>query len=445
MKYIAASLLTLCFAGNLAHAANFPKHADICIGGIVSKEKLAKELLKQHAEAVRIYVDTKDGIGGSEKWRRIFTDQDFCATDAACIGPSLNKPAPGQKPIQVNTAATKVISRLQFDFANALQTNVDGKHYAMARPLIGTEYLNGPDTQDKIACVGPELPVAPKPTVLQLPIRLRAYSDDLNIDASRDKTQFRNAKPAVVSFTRDDLQRSGSTKLQGALGYVVPLEFEKPTGLTYFSGELIPYISATQSIAKVDGRPATYAETNSVAVGALINTQTVFSAFDEFNNVLAAKPQYLWNTKDRSEIASLKFIYQPWSYVLNTPIQIGEFFGAHWLTLLFDVRSNTGMYTNIGTDIDALVKNKSFNRTGSRFGLAFTTDPSREHMVLRVTQTLLYGFAGSERTISLFDSSLSYYFDSTENFGVTVSYTKGQNEDTALQAQTWTAGLSAKF
>jgi hypothetical protein len=58
---------------------------------------------------------------------------------------------------------------------------------------------------------------------------------------------------------------------------------------------------------------------------------------------------------------------------------------------------------------------------------------------------MLYGFMGSVRELSFFDSSLSYYFDSTDRFAFTVKYTKGQNEDTTEWAQTFTVGFSAKF
>lgn len=58
---------------------------------------------------------------------------------------------------------------------------------------------------------------------------------------------------------------------------------------------------------------------------------------------------------------------------------------------------------------------------------------------------MLYGLSGSYRRLDLFDSTLSYYFDSTSNVAFTVSYSKGRNLDTAEKVQTFTTGLSAKF
>ena len=52
-----------------ALAANFPKQADICVGGIVSKEKLSKSILKQNADWQRLYIDANDGPTSDPKYR----------------------------------------------------------------------------------------------------------------------------------------------------------------------------------------------------------------------------------------------------------------------------------------------------------------------------------------------------------------------------------------
>src|SRR5262249_5938040 len=155
-----------------------------------------------------------------------------------------------------------------------IQTQTEnGRYYRTANPNIGTDYLLGDDRQNPIFCIGPDLPPAPKPTVLKLPIRLRANSDDLNIDADKDKDAFKGLKPATITYTRDGIQKSGTTKLQAALGYAILLSIDaaKSETFSYFSGELVPYISANESVTKVDGKPATLAVTNNVAVGVLFN------------------------------------------------------------------------------------------------------------------------------------------------------------------------------
>ena len=90
---------------SLALAANFPSHASICLDDkgnkstIVSKERLAKELLKADAAASRLYIDV-DTInpGYKYKWQAIFTDKGFCASDRACFAPAADGAGSGQNP-----------------------------------------------------------------------------------------------------------------------------------------------------------------------------------------------------------------------------------------------------------------------------------------------------------------------------------------------------------
>jgi hypothetical protein len=240
------------------------------------------------------------------------------------------------------------------------------------------------------------------------------------------------------------------TKLQAALGYAIPLPLgdQMPKGFSYLDGELVPFISANESITKSNAKAATLADTNTVALGALFDTVAAFNGWPGVTHVVSAKPQYIWNTKDKSEIASVTFVYQPWTaqgLKINTPIQIGNILSASWLTLLFDIRNDAGDYTRKGVDPVTARMHTSFDRAGSKFGFAISTDDQGPHVVLNVTETLLYGFVGSIRRLDYFDSSLTFYFDSTSNFGFTLSYTKGTNEDTIQRAQVYMAGLSAKF
>ena len=354
------------------------------------------------------------------------------------------------------SAALLALEDLQTTLVSAIQVDTKlGKYYTTANRKITPEYLLGKNELNPINCVGLDLPPPPKKTVLKLPIRLRANSDDLNIDASSQKTEFKAAKPATITYTRDGIQRTNTTKLQAALGYAIPLDFARPEGFSAFHAQLVPYVSAIQSITKVDGKAATFAATNNIAVGGLFNAQMALEDMVGVVHVVSAKPQYLWNTKDNSEIASFKFIYQPWTQnpagppglKINSPFPIGSFVGGKpmWVQLLFDLRSNTGEYTNKGTDPKTIANHISFERAGSRVGVSVATDDTGPHVVLNVTETMLYGFSGSVKRLSLFDSSLSYYFDSTSNFALTGTYKFGRDEDTAERSKTWTIGVSAKF
>lgn len=169
---------------------------------------------------------------------------------------------------------------------------------------------------------------------------------------------------------------------------------------------------------------------------------------------MLAKPQYLLNTKDQSEIASIKFIWQPWTQnlvgssplpTINTPFPLGSAIDGYYAQLLFDVRFDSGTYTNKGDIPTTIPQHRSFNRGGSMFGFAVSTPALGPYFTLNVTETLLEGFSGQVPYISLFQAAVSYYFDSTGNVGVTVQYKNGRDEDTAEYAQTYTIGLAAKF
>ncbi|WP_315836056.1 hypothetical protein [Bradyrhizobium prioriisuperbiae] len=167
---------------------------------------------------------------------------------------------------------------------------------------------------------------------------------------------------------------------------------------------------------------------------------------------IAAKPQFLQNTKDHSQIASLTLLYRPFTAFdvsnggmnLNDPRPI-PFWLSAYAEILFDLRADMGYYTDRGNDpVESLV-NRSFGRAGSRVGFALTTDSSGPSFTLVVAETYLYGFAGSVRNLSFFETSLTYNFDEKKYVGLKASYTKGRDEDTALPVQRWLVGLSARY
>ncbi|HET6841281.1 MAG TPA: hypothetical protein VFK06_06290, partial [Candidatus Angelobacter sp.] len=133
--------------------------------------------------------------------------------------------------------------------------------------------------------------------------------------------------------------------------------------------------------SKVDHKVATYGDTNNLAVGVLFDANATFVDSASVNNIFMAKPQYLWNTKDRSEIASAKFIWQPWTQnlvgsaplpTINTPFPIGSAISGYYAQLLFDLRFNSGTYTDKGNDPKTISQHKSFDRGGSMFGFAIS-------------------------------------------------------------------------
>jgi hypothetical protein len=458
MAFVALALV----GGSNALAQN---HEQICVQSlingkhvsIVSKEKLAKAILNQNADAQALYINA-DAPATNPKyqpqWRRIFTDPDFCYNNPGCL--SKNEKT-GK--FDDSKARTETLPRLRLALSSFIQTQTtNGTFYATANPNLGTDYLFGDDKVNPIYCVGPELPPVAKapPGISGGPFRLRLSADDLNIDATdpKNKDAFKALKPATANFTRDGVAKKTSLSAQAALGYAIALDFAKPAAAEYFSAEVVPYISAIQSYSKVNGKTATYGDNNNVAVGALFDANVIFVDTAGVNNVFMAKPQYLWNTKDRSAIASLKVIWQPWtqnlvgsmsSPTINTPFPIGSAISGYYAQLLFDLRFDSGTYTDKGNDPKTIPQHKSFDRGGSMFGFAVSTPANGPHLTLNVTETLLEGFVGQAHYISLFQAALSYYFDSTGNLGLTLQYKNGRDEDTAEYAQTYTIGLAAKF
>jgi hypothetical protein len=454
--------LIICAAITLVQSSALAQtHQQICVPAtvngkgvsIVSKDKLAKAIINQSADAQALYINA-DALATNPnyepEWRRIFTDPNFCSNNPGCLSKN-------EKTGKFDdSAAQKTLAQVRFMLANFIQTQTtEGAYYSTSNPTIGTDYLFGGNSVNPIYCVGPELPPVAKapPGISGGPFRLRLSSDDLNIDASQ-KDAFKSVKPATASFTRDGVAKKTSINAQATLGYAIPLDFAKPASASYFTAEVVPYVAALQSYSKVDGKAATYGDTNNWAVGALFDANVTFVDATSVNNVIMAKPQYLWNTMDRSEIASLKFIWQPWtqnlvgspaSPTINTPFPLGLASGGYYAQILFDLRFDSGIYTNKGTNPATAAQHTSFDRGGSMFGFAVATPANGPYLTLNVTETLLEGFAGQVPYISVFQVAVSYYFDSTGNVGLTAQYKNGRDEDTAEYAQTYTIGLSAKF
>jgi hypothetical protein len=437
-------------------------HQQICVASvingksvsIVSKEKLAKAILNQNTDAQALYINA-DAPASNPKyqpqWRRIFTDPGFCTNNPGCLSKN-------EKTGKLDdSAAKKTLAQVRFTLGDFIQTQTtNGTYYSTANPNIGTDYLFGDDKVYPIYCVGSELPPVAKapPGISGGPFRLRLSSDDLNIDAKSQKDAFKGLKPATGTFTRDDEAKKTTVGGQAALGFAIPLDFAAPPSAQYFSAEAVPYVSANQSYTKVAGSSPTYGATNNWAAGVLFDANATFVNSESVNNVFMAKPQYLWNNKDQSQIASLKLMWQPWTQnlvgstplpTINTPFPLGSAIGGYYAQLLFDLRFDSGTYTDKGNNLKLSAQYKSFDRGGSMFGFAVSTPANGPYLTLNVTETLLDGFAGQVPYISLFQAALSYYFDSTGNVGLTAQYKNGRDEDTAEYAQTYTLGLSAKF
>ena len=96
---------------------------------------------------------------------------------------------------------------------------------------------------------------------------------------------------------------------------------------------------------------------------------------------------------------------------------------------------NRQKHTGIGVERECAHARRHHNPTADEAAAEIVTQQ----------QTLLYGFAGSLRNLNLFESSLTYNFESNNYLGMTASYKNGYDEDTAIRVQTWTVGFTARY
>jgi len=303
----------------------------------------------------------------------------------------------------------------------------------------------GNNARNPIICVeGRDVQPVPKADITDVSaldrLRMRGISDDLYID--RQQQEFDAASKASISLGGSALN-SYSTKVVGAFGYAFD------AGL---NGQIVPYFALNQSITDAAGKPRVIDPTNFVAVGVLANNFFDDPWTTDVKDVVTVKPQYLLNTADQSEIASLRAIYAPWTYFADAPISLNRYQYMPFIpidvlgTVLFDLRTDIGTYTNKGNTAKIAAMNQDFSRAGFRVGYSMTTtNPNLPSFTLTVAETYLYGLTGFDRTIDVFQADFTWNLDKKKYLGLTASYKHGRDEDTAVAATSWALGLTAKY
>jgi hypothetical protein len=434
-------------------AGLLPQQSDICdaVPDAHTDVNASKKLVANYLLVGNTY-GIKRAFGGPEQWRLIFTQApgEFCSSNLVC---------PRGTREDICTKTIETCKRSKFDAVNLAQeffdamktenssTNASFKlNSTLANSATQEQTYFATATDDaSLRCVMPEKPKPPPPPAVadKSRIRLRGVSDDLYID--RNRPEFKSTSQAAVTVSGDhsvSTTQTQTTKIKGAVGYA----FE-PGGHT----AVIPYISFYQSLTDVTGKPQTTDPTSNVAGGLLFSTT---KESGHFENVISAKPQFLDNTKDGSQIGSLRLMYTPYTTFdvsggglnLNNLRPIDILGSKGYAQIQVDLRADVGQYANIGNDPVQRLLNKDFTRAGSRFGFAFMTDPVSPSLTLVVAETLLYGFTGLVRNFDLFETSLTYNLDPKTNYlGLSATYRKGRDEDTALRVQTWLLGLTARY
>ena len=179
-----------------------------------------------------------------------------------------------------------------------------------SRPLFNTAantqaqvyFSSADDNVNRITCTSVDIPAPAPPEKSKF--RIRGISDDLYIDRSEEN--FKSTSQATLTSTGNrSAIPTQNLKAKAALGYA----FEGETITT------IPYVSFYQSITDTFGKPQSTDPASNVAAGMLF-TSNVYGLISQ---TISAKPQYLLNTKDHSEIGSLRLIYTPYTGFTNAP------------------------------------------------------------------------------------------------------------------------------
>lgn len=295
--------------------------------------------------------------------------------------------------------------------------------------------------------------VGVSPRKLDIPFRVRGGPDALIF--LRGSPDFKAGDKATLSFSDDGIASKRTTKLVAVLGYPIDLGPRPATG-QYAMAQLIPYVGINKNTSKVTGKDATVT-TDNWRIGAILTyrgTQTFNAGTPDYwvmTHVLSARPEYLFNDKDDSEVASLNLSYMP---VINPipGLDIGlnayrpidrtrtNFFSYR---PIFDIRFNNGTFTRRGDR--AAADARDFSRIGTQFGLALSHDDPNFPVDLVVTETYLLGLAGEPGNLSQFKSTLSIAFDPDRYFGVDLSYARGRREDLADRERLWSIGFSLRY
>ena len=434
-----------------------PPHASICSGNRVHKVFLLGFLRTKFSNAKNQDAQVLTGTS-TESQARLFTDDPsaFCAlaTKPLC--------GTGADPKDCKAAVDSCLAYKQ-DAVNAAHyffqnlNREDAKSSATYKESTGlrggqafeqtNKYFDyktiNQDDVNYIECTS--VKVDPSPSTAQADssplgrIRVRGRSDDLYVD--RATPQFKSTTPASVNLTGSGFNNY-SQKLTSVLGYKLDVGTD---------GQFIPYVSTSQSVTDAPKKPRVIDPTNNVAGGFLATTFFGDPNNEYVQHVITAKPQYLLNTADQSELTSLRLIYAPWTDIPNIPFNtntyhlIPIFPGPVWGSWIFDLRNDTGAYEDRGNTRTIVATNQDFDRFGTRAGLVLTTDPAFPSLTMTVTETYLYGFVGHYKKLDLFEASVTYNLESNNYFGLTASYKHGRDEDTAVAAQTWTVGLTTRY
>jgi len=434
-----------------AHAAtsdpnpNVPQHDLVCANGIVAKRQLATWLLVNNKNTDAILAVSR----GPDLWRTIFTDPNFCHVPPSC---ATNQNTDACKAAakcvsyqnQAIYGATSFFSALDDEITDPHRPYTESSNLKSA-PNTGDQvslyFRDSNDAENRISCTKEPMPAPPqafdptKDPVLSN-IRVRGLSDDLNID--RSDPRFKGTTSATGSYSANTVAtHTFTTGATGAIGYAFD---------TVPQTQIVPYVSFYQSVTNIQGKASSDDPNNYVAAGILFQH---YVDYEGVTHEFSIKPQYLNDTATEARLFNARAIYTP---SMNIPFNLNSFRqlnflpGSPWAEITFNLRSDTGAYSNRGNTPAVASVNQDFERAGTQIGFVLLTDASGSlpSFTWITTETYLYGIYGFYRHLELFQTSLTYTFPNSY-LGLTASYKHGSDEDTAVASQIYTLGLSAHY
>ncbi len=421
-------------------ASTNPAQKDVCVDGRVDRERLAifvldKQGVTRQLEAwAEAHRDARFGTARQQ----VAGDETICDKSGLCEAEMVRKVS----------AAHDTVGDVLGDgrtFENPRAVTDLAAFFTDPTVAIGCRVSNGAP----IEMVG----VGVKPRKLDLPVRIRGTPDAMIF--LRGSSDFKAADKATLSFSDDGINSKRSTKFVGVLGYPIALK-PAPTEGQYAFAELIPYVGINKNTSKVTGKDRVVT-TDNWRLGALLTyraTQVLnpgTNLFSVLTHVLGMRPEFLFNDKDRSQVASVNLTYMP---VINPIPGLGIPLNAYrpvdptksnFISYrpILDFRFNNGTFARRGDR--PLADSRDFSRMGTQFGIALSSDDPNLPVDLVVTETYLLGLAGDPDELSQFKSVLSLAFDPDRYFGLDISYVRGRREDLADRERLWSIGLTLRY
>ncbi len=395
----------------------------------VNKERLATFLLDELKVSRAIEDWAASNRAGFETFtprQRVILDPNLCQRAGAC-------PNPAADAAKLNQART-VLRTLLGGQPDAYQ-NVTGtvSPRAFFEEPGARLICRSSETNPVVEAEGA---IAEKFEV-KIPIRIRGNADGLHF--ARNQSAFKAQEKAVISFGEDEIKKKTSVKFVGVAGW--PIRLLGGTHDRYRTAELVPYIGINKDTSKTEGS-AKSVTTDNWRLGAVLDYTTSASGMTHF---LIARPEYIFNRKEKSEVASLNLTYFP---VVNGYLNSYRYLVPGRDDLLsfrpiLDVRFNNGTYTDRG--LRGPSDSRDFSRIGGRIGVTLSSDIVALPADLTVTQIYLHGLAGEPDELSQFRAVFSLSLTADRLFGLDVSYVDGRREDLADKEEAWTIGLGLKF